>query len=372
MSDETKVPAIPALAGISDPATRSALAAIKEILEVRDGRRGQKEDRFVTLRELVAAGIADAGNIGVNGKVELLPGAGGLDYATPPPLLNFAAFGGYAQILMEWDEPVYTSFSHAEVWRSATNSLASANYIGETSAAVYSDACGTNIGFFYWVRAVSKANVKGPYNATTGTYARTSDDIEYIMDQLTGTGQYEPFFAVPTRYLLADGTTWVEAGLYVRDAFIANGTITRAKIGTAAIDSAKIADAAVGTAKIATAAITSAKIANANIKTAHIENAAITNALIQDAAITSAKIEDASITTAKIANAIMSTNYIYGTTGWRIDKSGTMEMNNGAFRGTLEVKSAASGARMEIKNNTIKVFDGISPYPRVQIGDLAA
>ena len=44
---------------------------------------------------------------------------------------------------------------------------------------------------------------------------------------------------------------------------------------------------------------------------------------------------------------------------------------NATFAGTLEVASASSGARMEIKNNVIKVFDA-SGTLRVQIGDLSA
>lgn len=44
---------------------------------------------------------------------------------------------------------------------------------------------------------------------------------------------------------------------------------------------------------------------------------------------------------------------------------------NATFAGTLDVLSATSGARMEIKNNVIKVFDA-SGTLRVQIGDLSA
>ena len=39
------------------------------------------------------------------------------------------------------------------------------------------------------------------------------------------------------------------------------------------------------------------------------------------------------------------------------------------FKGTLDVSSATTGARMEIKNNVIKVFDA-GGVLRVQIGDL--
>ena len=44
---------------------------------------------------------------------------------------------------------------------------------------------------------------------------------------------------------------------------------------------------------------------------------------------------------------------------------------NATFSGTLNVKSAASGARLEITNNVIKVFDA-SGVLRVKIGDLLA
>lgn len=60
----------------------------------------------------------------------------------------------------------------------------------------------------------------------------TSDDIAYIIDQLTGTdAENQPFYAVTTRFLLPDGVTWVEPGLYIKDARIANGTIKTAMIG---------------------------------------------------------------------------------------------------------------------------------------------
>jgi hypothetical protein len=84
----------------------------------------------------------------------------------------------------------------------------------------------------------------------------------------------------------------------------------------------------------------------------------------------SAYIHDASITNAKIGNVIQSADYVAGSAGWKIDKSGQMEMNNATFRGSLNVKSAASGERMEITASTIKVYDS-SNVLRVQLGNLA-
>lgn len=173
----------------------------------------------------------------------------------------------------------------------------------------------------------------------------------------------------------------VPAGVYIDAAYIKNGTLTNAKIGNAAIDSAKIADAAIVTAKIADASITSTKIGDAQITTAKIANAAIgtaqiadgtiSTAKIADAQITLAKIADASINSAKIAQTLQSDNYSGTTAGWKIDKSGNIEVNNGYFRGQIDVKSAASGARLEMKNNVIKVYDSNGTL-RVQIGDLNA
>lgn len=109
-------------------------------------------------------------------------------------------------------------------------------------------------------------------------------------------------FIVTTSTTTLNGVS-VPAGVYIDQAYIKNGAISNAKIGSAAIDSAKIADAAITNAKIGTAAINSAKIEDAAITNAKIENAAITSAKIADATIDNAKIADAAITNAKIGDA---------------------------------------------------------------------
>lgn len=96
-----------------------------------------------------------------------------------------------------------------------------------------------------------------------------------------------PFFYITTPTTI-NGVT-VPAGAYMKAAFIADATIARAMIRDAAIDSAKIADAAIVTAKIG----------------------------------------DAQITNAKIGNTIQSTNYVAGSTGWKLDKAGTLEIGSG-------------------------------------------
>ena len=76
-------------------------------------------------------------------------------------------------------------------------------------------------------------------------------------------------------------------------------------------------------------------------------------------------------TSLSIQGTLQSSNFSTGTAGWKLDNAGNIEVNSGTFRGTLDVKSAVSGARLEVKNNVIKVFDSAGTL-RVQIGDLTA
>lgn len=69
---------------------------------------------------------------------------------------------------------------------------------------------------------------------------------------------------------------------------------------------------------------------------------------------------------------LRSTGYVADTSGFSIDNAaGSIEVNNLRVRGTLDIKSASSGARVEQTASYIKVFDA-SNVKRIQIGDLSA
>lgn len=148
-------------------------------------------------------------------------------------------------------------------------------------------------------------------------------------------------FAVLTTAQTINGVSF-QPGVYIDGASINSGTVGNAQIGNAAIDSAKIADASVATAKIQDVAITAAKVGSAAIQSAHIQTAAIQSAHIADAQITSAKIADATITSAKIADSIQSTNYVAGSAGWRVEKTGVAEFNDITARGNIQATSVAA------------------------------
>nr|DAQ46478.1 MAG TPA: tail protein [Caudoviricetes sp.] len=65
----------------------------------------------------------------------------------------------------------------------------------------------------------------------------------------------------------------------------------------------------------------------------------VREAFIKDASIGTAKIADASITMAKIVDEIKSANYVPGSDGWRITKSGASEFNNVIVRGEIHANS---------------------------------
>jgi predicted phage tail protein len=138
---------------------------------------------------------------------------------------------------------------------------------------------------------------------------------------------------------------------------IAAGAISATAIASNAITSDKIQAGAIQTDKIAANSITGGLIAASGVITqvAQINDGLITNAKIANLAVDAAKIAEGTITNAKIANATI--------TGAKIASLSLVGENN------FNVKTANSGARMEMTNKTIKVFDA-NGILRVQIGEL--
>lgn len=294
-----RLPQIPSLDGITDPVARNVLAAIVEIIQVREGvrsaRAGNELEQAVTFRDLYENGMLNSGIDGLpyfrkrtGDLVGSLPANDSVsnEYVEPPAPTGFTATGAIANVILQWDEPRFNNYAYTEVWRADTDDISLATIVGQPSKSVASDPLGqTAVTRYYWIRHVNAAKVPGPFNASAGTAATTGT---------VDSGD------------LTDGA--------VTTTKIASAAVTNAKIGLLAVDTANIAAAAVVAAKIADATITTAKIANAAITTALINDAAITSAKINDAAITTAKIGDAEITNAKIANATITGGKIAAAT----------------------------------------------------------
>jgi hypothetical protein len=375
----SKVPSIPA---VTDDNLVAVAKAVKSILDVREGRVGNVLDSYITYRDLITSGIAAQATGLSGGSASPIISAGlppdGYDPTTdttPPPIpTGLSQSAGITAIQLQWSDWGYRNHAYTEVWRHTSNALGSAVLIGTTDTTFYSDSVGsTSKTYYYWIRFVSQANVKSPYNNTNGLASSTGLIAGVDLSDLIITASKLAADAVESGKIKdAAVTTTKIANLAVGNAAIANGAITNAKIGDAAVDTAKISDAAitnakignlaVTTAKIADGNITSAKIADANITTAKIADANITAAKIADANITSAKIADGNITSAKIADAsittakiadgqitnakigdtIQSNNYSPGGAGWRILKDGSAEFNGPVISRNIVVASGTA------------------------------
>ena len=103
---------------------------------------------------------------------------------TPPPEpVTLTAAATFTNVLLSWGG----GFKHdlvasTEVYRSTSNSLATASHIGSTSSFIYTDTVEPSSTNYYWVRFRSPAGVAGPYNSTAGTSAVTSSINDAIPD----------------------------------------------------------------------------------------------------------------------------------------------------------------------------------------------
>lgn len=355
-------------------------------------------------------------------EVTNLPAADVKDLTPPPTPANISVSTTFsnATIVLNNGQPAYTlGHGHAltNVYQAPSNitdfALAkkSDSFSGTVRSLPQTVNTSLNLWFTYEsVDGVESSSPLGPISAATGVI--NGIDINPLAFTAMG---------------LADGA--------VTNVKIANDAITSDKIQALAVTAAELADSAVtarsidnlavGTAAIATGAITAAKIGTAAIGTAAIQNLAVTNALIANLSadkidtgyLNAARIQANTITADKINSnglTIKDTlgNIILGAgTGldWSQVSGASRPANNatvGATIGTnlsgqftagnistyvanaaigaaqigsialvgtsnFSVKTAASGARMEMDSRVIKIFDS-GGVLRVKIGDLSA
>ncbi len=200
--------------------------------------------------------------------------------AVPLQVGGITASAGLASITIDWAvSTADTGLDHYEVLRAATDDRNQFRVIGTTTGISYADMVGvTGATYYYWIRGVSKANVKGAtalhgVSATTGKIGNS--DLGPLIVQAgniannaidLGGGKVTGTITEPERFGAA----------VIGTAAIQDGAITNALIGNLAVDTAKIANAAISTAKIADAQITTAKIGSAQVDTLQIKGNAVT------------------------------------------------------------------------------------------------
>ena len=197
MTTPTKVPGIPRPPASVDAETRAYLTALAEAVEIRLGRRGDPVDRAVTLRELVAGGLAvnlqeglpfneqAVGTVTDNGTtIGAAPTPAPVDFTPPAVVTNLAATGAYSVINLSWNPVTDGTGTVIEVWSHTSDVLGDATLTAVVVGFTYSDPVGSAQTRYYWVRAVSAAGVFGSFNASAGTAATTDADVDFQLDVL--------------------------------------------------------------------------------------------------------------------------------------------------------------------------------------------
>jgi|TARA_R100001463_G_scaffold75805_1_gene129784 hypothetical protein len=202
----TKVPSIVAVPSKVDPQLKRTLDSLIEVVQVLSGRRGDPRDRAVTLRELVAGGLAEElldnpfnPNAGT-GVVDFGPPPALNDVTTPPVPTGLAASAAFTTTVVSWDDPQFGNFAFTEVYRGTSNNISNSVLADTTTASVWSDSNDYNQTFFYWIRHVSTSNIKGPFAGPES--ATTAADIAAVMTSLGDT-----LADLPGYNLLATNTT---------------------------------------------------------------------------------------------------------------------------------------------------------------------
>lgn len=191
MADKKALATIPDLPATTDPALRRTLAAMKEALEVRLGRRGDPMEEGVTKADLIAAGLAK--KLGVSGLGrpdlsigDLVPGSPRGDLPTAPAA--FFAEGVFGGVVLSWELPQTQYEGHAltEIWRSNSDNPETRKQVGTAVGSAYFDqipATGAVVSY-YWVRFVSKTGRTGPYSRVAE--ATKPEDVKELLTRLSG------------------------------------------------------------------------------------------------------------------------------------------------------------------------------------------
>lgn len=219
---ETKVPALPSP---TDGNLLQVARALKQMLDVREGLTGNVLDANVTFRDLVDSGLANVrpGVSNFKGPMPVIPpwvendGYDPTTDFTSPSKPVLTATGLFATVQLQWDAPNYRNHSYTEVWRSDANVLGGAVLIGSSDTNFYVDNLGTSATRYYWVRFVSKAGVRGPYNDTEGAVVSTATDPGLVLESLSGQiTESQLASALATRINLIDASSSTSGSVNAR------------------------------------------------------------------------------------------------------------------------------------------------------------
>lgn len=193
MGNET--PAIPFITPKQDKNTYDFMSAVKQWIEIREGRRGDKDNRYITFKE---------SRIRVDEKVNSLPSSSDafVPDATPPaPARGLTLISsGMGSVEIGWTKPADTDVQFYRVYGDVINSfnIASTTLQGTVVAPVtkfvhkWTHPLSTAYTWYYWIVVEDKTgNLSAPIGPLTVKATSTYDNalsniVQAIIDNTTG------------------------------------------------------------------------------------------------------------------------------------------------------------------------------------------
>ena len=195
----SNLPNIPAVPATDNAALNNILASVKLWIEKAsdNGVTG-----FASKQDLVRAGLIKTDAYGnVISSVDL-------NLSTPPVPTGLSASGAMTSILVQWDNPAgsYSNHAYTEIWSAETDNFTNAVLVGESSGMFFAHAVGEDTTRYYWIRFVSTAGIKGPFNSLGGTLGQTAKNPAYLLSTLTGQlTESQLYSSLTSRINLIDG-----------------------------------------------------------------------------------------------------------------------------------------------------------------------
>jgi len=152
--------AIPPPTGVQDPVVQKILWAVRERVNHLDTTGLQRQINQIT------GGTTGGGTTG-----------GGTTYPRPNVPSGLAAQGIFGAIILTIGAMPGGAY-YLEWLAADTNDLGAATVIGTSSVPIYKDYVGSNVGRYYWVRAVGYGQnpLRSAVNKTAGTYGHSAAD----------------------------------------------------------------------------------------------------------------------------------------------------------------------------------------------------
>lgn len=287
-------------------------------------------------------------------------------------------------VMLKWSMPSARGIAYTQVFRrvvsppeAVTNEGA---VIGISYSGAYSDIpVGANIEYAYKIRYVSELGVEGPWSneSTVVTPQSPAILVEAIQEALNDSG-----LAQYLRDTVDVGSSIEDYVSEVLARYTYRSLVDGKKAGFGILNDGNVSEFAVYADKFFVMQDVGGTVGETVIPFSVVDGKVYINtALIKEASISVAQIAELNATVANLVNLyvqnaviggdIQSADFESGIRGWKLHQNGNAELNSAVFRGTLDVKSASSGERVEITNLGIKVYDAQGNM-RVNIGVLTS